>query len=185
MSNTTDYFSTQKLQARGGYIYCLVFENEAVGIKRNLFWSFSLEFEPIGNESEMIMTCEWVPRQFRHWKELDGLIFQADYDENGIEGSFYVCGHDAMKHVSVSVQYTQNNFFELAMEMSVDFQGSEFFKPEPDLLVKGCAVVPFRGLFLGQGIGLSDAEKYIDITSFESEPSKNEFDVPYYKPKYL
>lgn len=184
MSESAGRFPASELKAKGGEISCTLFENPNVGLERSLFWSLTLVFEPVGEEDETSMTCEWIPWNFRHWKELDGATLSAEYDEDEmIEGSFYVCGHDAMEKVSLSVHHVQDNLFKLEMEMVVDYSGSEFSDPEPHLTVKGTAVVPFKGLYLGDGISLDAAAEFIDPSAFEREPSKNEFGVSYYKPK--
>ena len=181
--NTDMRFPASELRASGGEIYCMVFENKNTGLARNLFWSLTLNFEPVGQESYVSMTCDWIPWKLRRWKELDGVKLASQYGEDGIEGSFYVCEHDLMENVSLSLQYVRENLFRLEMEMTVDYQGSEFSDPEPHLLVKGCAIVPFVGLYLGQGIDLTDAAEFLNLSAFESEPSNNEYGKPYYKAK--
>lgn len=176
-------FPASQLRAKGGKISCLIFENPSIGLERSAFWCVRLEFEPVGDEDETSMTCEWIPWKFRHWKELDGASLTADGDDEMVEGSFYVCEHDPMEKVSLSVRHVRDNLFELSMEMVVDYNGSEYSDPEPHLEVKGSAVVPFKGLYLGEGINLADAADFIDILAFESEPSKNKFGMPYFKPK--
>ena len=109
--------------------------------------------------------------------------FSSKSNDDMIEGSFYVCEHDPMKKVSASITHVRDNLFELEMEMVVDFNGSEYSSPEPNLLVRGKAVVPFQGLYLTQGIDLEQASEFIDISAFEPQPSKNEYGMPYYKPK--
>ena len=183
MSESVGRFPASELQAKGGEIYCTIFENSNVGLERSLFWSLSLVFEPIGEENETSMTCEWIPWKFRHWNELDGATLTAEYGDDGIEGSFYVCEHDPMETVTLVVRHVRENLFELTMEMTVDYNGSEFSDPEPHMIVKGCAVVPFVGLYLGQEISYDDASEFVDLSAFEREPSKNQFGASYYKPK--
>ena len=183
MSESVGRFPALDIQAKGGEIYCTVFENPNVGLERSLFWTLCLEFEPIGKEDETSMTCEWIPWKVRRWQDLDGATLTTEYGEHGIEGSFYVCGHDPMETVTLAVHHVRENFFELKMEMTVDYNGSEFSDSEPHMIVKGCAIVPFIGLYLGQGISFDDASKFIDLSGFESDLSMNEFGVSYYKPK--
>lgn len=178
-------FPASQLQAKGGEISCIIFENPSVGLERSVFWTVRLEFEPIGEEDEISMTCEWIPWEFRHWKELDGASLTAEGDDEMIEGSFYVCEHDPMEKVTLSLRHVRDHLFELSMEMLVDYSGSEHSDPEPQLVVKGSAVVPFTGLSLGDGISFDEAAKLIDTSAFESEASKNEFGMPYFKPKPL
>ena len=185
MSEFVGHFPASQLRAKGGDITCTVFENPSVGLERSVFWSVRLEFEPIGEEDETSMTCEWIPWKFQHWKELDRVSLTADGDDEIIEGSFYVCGHDPMEKVSMSLRHVRDNLFELSMEMVVDYNGSEFSDPEPHLVVKGCAVVPFTGLYLGEGINLEEVADLIDISAYESEPLENGFGMLYFKPKPL
>ena len=183
MNESVVRFPASGLRAKGGKIHCIVFENSSIGLERSLFWSLTLVFEPIGKESETSMTCEWIPWKFRHWKELDGATLTAKYGEDDIiEGSFYVCGHNPMETVTLAIRHVRENLFELKMDMVVDYNGSEFSDPEPNMVIKGCAVVPFVGLYLDEGISFDDASEFVDLLAFESEPSKNEFGVPYYKP---
>ena len=141
-------FPNAELQATGGEITCSVFENALTGLKRSLFWSLTLEFAPTDNENTITMTCDWIPWKFRHWKEMDGATLSAKYGHDGIEGSFYVCEHDLMETVSLSIHHVRDHFFKLDMEMVVDYGGSEFSDPEPHMLVRGSAVVPFKGLYV-------------------------------------
>lgn len=177
-------FPASELQAKGGEIVCQVFENSTIGLERGLFWTVQLEFEPIGKESESAMTCDWIPWKFRHWKELDGATLAIDGDDEMVEGSFYVCGHDPMERVSLSIRHVRDNLFELSMAMTVDYNGSEFSDPEPHLEVKGCTVVPFNGLYLGEGINLEEVADFVDLSAYESVPSKNKYGVSYFKPKF-
>jgi len=185
MSKSVGRFPASEVRAKCGEIYCMVFGNPNVGLERSLFWSLSLEFEPIGEENETSMTCEWIPWKFRCWKDLDGATLTAKYGDDGIEGSFYVCEHDLMETVTLSIRHVRENFFELKMEMTVDYRGSKFSDPEPHMLITGCAIVPFIGLYLDEGICFDDASKFVDLSVFECEPSKNEFGIPYYKPKLM
>jgi len=131
------------------------------------------------------MTCDWIPWKFRHWKELDGVTLTAKYGEDGIEGSFYVYEHYPMENVTLAIRHIRDNLFELEMEMIVDYNGSEYSAPESYLVVKGCAVVPFVGLYLGKEISFDEATEFIELSAFECEASKNEFGRDYYKPKFI
>jgi len=183
MSESVGRFPASELRAKGGKIHCTVFENPYTGLERSLFWSLTLNFEPVGEEDETSMTCEWVPWKFRHWMELDGAILTAEYGDDGIEGSFYVCEHDLMETVTLTVRHVRENLFELQMKMSIDYHGSEFSSPEQNMVVEGCAVVPFVGFYLGKGISFDDASEFVDLSVFMHEPSTNEFGTLYYKPK--
>lgn len=183
MNESAGRFPASELRTKGGEIYCSIFENPSIGLKRSLFWALTLFFEPVGKECETVMTCEWIPWTFRRWMELDGVSLTIEQGENGIEGSFYVCGHNPMKKATIAVRHVRGNFFEMEMEMTVEYLGSEFSSPEPYMTVKGCTVVPFAGLYLGAGISFDDVSEFIDLSVFEHEPSNNKFGVPYYKPK--
>lgn len=184
MNESVRRFPASDLRACGGEIYCTISENPDVGLKRSLFWSLTLDFEPVGENGETSsMTCEWIPWKFRHWKELDGATLTGNYGEEGIEGSFYVCEHDLMETVTLTVRHVRENLFELEMEMVVDYKGSEFSDPEPHMHVKGCAIVPFVGLYLGEGISFDEASEFVDLYAFDCEPLKNKYETPFYKPK--
>jgi len=89
-------FPADKLKANGGEIYAHIFENSMVGLQRNLFWTITLEFEPINYEDEdweCSMTCEWVPWRIRDWRDLHNLELKVGPDDRLIESSFYMVEH--------------------------------------------------------------------------------------------
>ena len=40
-------FPSKSLVPSGGQIYCHIFENRRTGLKRNLFWSITVDFKSI------------------------------------------------------------------------------------------------------------------------------------------
>jgi hypothetical protein len=47
MARTPTKFPSKKLVPSGGQIYCHIFENRRTGLKRNLFWSITVDFKSI------------------------------------------------------------------------------------------------------------------------------------------
>ena len=59
-----------------GSCYAHLFENPRVGVKRDLYWSFTVTFgrtEVDGTPIEPSMTVEWVRAGVRDWRSLPGL----------------------------------------------------------------------------------------------------------------
>lgn len=144
-------FPADKLKANGGEIHAHIFENSMVGLQRNLFWSITLEFEPINYEDgdwECSMTCEWIPWRIRDWRDLHNLELKVEPDDQLIESSFYMVEHDRGKEAKLLVQRHEGNLFKVRMSMTVDFTGLTGEDRNPEMFVVGETIVPFRGVFV-------------------------------------
>lgn len=144
-------FPSHSLRSVDGEIYCHVFENENVGLKRNLFWSITVRFAPIrygGAEQGCSMTCEWIVLPIRSWKELDGLQLEVDYGEAGTESSFYMAEHHFGSHTRLSLSHQARNVFRVVMDMQVEFDGYLGGDEDPAMQVHADALVPFTRLLV-------------------------------------
>ena len=144
-------FPAHKLKATGGEIYAHIFENSLVGLPRNLFWSITLEFEPIRYEREdweCSMTCEWIPWRIRDWRGLHNLELKVEPDDQLIESSFYLVEHDRGKETDLLVERHEGNLFKVRMSMIVDFTGFTGKDKNPEMFVTGETTVPFKGVFV-------------------------------------
>jgi hypothetical protein len=144
-------FPADKLKANGGEIYAHIFENSLTGLPRNLFWSVTLEFEPIRYEHEdweCSMTCEWIPWRVRDWRDLHNLELKVGPDNQPIESSFYMVEHDRGKETNLLLQRHEGNLFKARMAMTVDFTGLTGRDENPEMFVAGETIVPFKGVFV-------------------------------------
>jgi hypothetical protein len=141
-------FPVHRLSASGGEIYCHLFENPRTGLPRNIYWSFTLDFDPIeyeGAEWETSMTAEWLTLPLRDWRDLAGRAFTLSYGDGDAEASFYAREHHIAKTARLEIGMRNGRTFELAMEMIVDFQGLTGADHNPNMTVQGRAVVPYAG----------------------------------------
>mgnify|MGYP003575426195 CR=1 FL=1 len=144
-------FPADKLKAKGGEIYAHIFENRRVGISRSIFWSITLEFEPISYAREdwkCSMTCEWIPWRIRDWRDLHDLELKVAPDDPLIESSFYLVEHDRGKETELLLQRHEGHLFKVRMSMIVDFTGLTGEDENPEMFVAGETIVPFKGVFV-------------------------------------
>ena len=144
-------FPSESLIPSGGEIYCHIFENEHVGLARNLFWSITIAFEPIQygeNKFECSMTCEWITWPIRDWRALHGRQIDLNYGDDGVESSFYLSRHDLANHTTLSLRHRVENRFTVAMSMTVDFLGYYGGDENPEMMVHAETDVPFTGLII-------------------------------------
>jgi hypothetical protein len=154
MSSPKLAFPNDALTPKGGEIYCHIFENEHIGLARNLFWSIRVEFEPVQYGADQFtcsMTCEWIPWPLRNWRELDGRRLVANYGERGIESSFYMTEHDTGTHTKIFLRHSRANVFTVKMDMEVDFHGYYGGDENPAMTVHAEVDVPFIGLLMTPG----------------------------------
>lgn len=172
-------FPANELKPYRASMYCHVFENARVGVKRGLFWSITMQFAPVvyGDETfDCAMTCEWIPWRVRHWRELDGVVLDVDYGEEGVESSFYVVSHDTGTHTRLSLAHIADSRFRVQMEMTVDFLGYFGGDEDPAMNVAGDCEMEFDGLcivpnsIVPRPITVSDvkrvAEQFVDLAAY-------------------
>ncbi len=151
MARTRKKFPSTAMVPSGGQMYCHIFENEHTGLKRNLFWSITVDFEPIQYGDERFTcsaTCEWIPWPLRDWRQADGKQLDVDFGENGIESSFYVTEHDIATHTTLSLRHRRRNVFTVKMDLVVDFHGYYGGDANRSMPVHAEADVPFIGLLV-------------------------------------
>ena len=144
-------FPSDALVPRGGEMYGHIFENRVTGLVRNLFWSITIDFEPVqygGDEFTCSMTCEWIPWPIRDWRELNGKHLQAEYGQDGIESSFYMTEHDLGTRTELVLRHRHENVFTSKMDMVVDFHGFHEGDENPAMSVHAECDVAFIGLLI-------------------------------------
>ena len=181
MSDPCIRFPSKSLAPKGGEMYCHIFENSSTGLVRNLFWSITVEFEPVQygeNEFSCAMTCEWIPWPVRNWRELDGRRLVADYGEHGVESSFYTTQHDIGTRTELALFHRKANLFAVKMDMLVDYRGYYGGDDNPAMAVHAEVDVPFIGLLIipdnlspkpaTPSQLQSVASQFVDLSSYEA-----------------
>ncbi|MEW4489474.1 hypothetical protein AB1L42_15435 [Thalassoglobus sp. JC818] len=177
-------FPNSMLVPSGGQILAHIFENRHTGLARGMFWSITIEFEPIsygGDQYACSMTCEWIPWRHRKWLELDGSRLSVENGEEGVESSFYLTEHDIGTHTELALRHQSDNLFETQMDMVVDFHGFHDGDENPRMQVAATVDLPFLGVLVipdnlfpkpNTEQELRDvASDFIDLASFgEPEP---------------
>jgi hypothetical protein len=144
-------FPSKSLVPSGGQIYCHIFENRRTGLRRNLFWSITVDFKPIRYGDERFtcsMTCEWIAWSMRDWRELDEKQIDLDFGEDGIESSFYMTKHDIATHTRLSLHQRRRNVFGVKVDMMVDFHGYYGGDENPAMPVHAEVDLAFIGLLV-------------------------------------
>jgi len=144
-------FPAASLVASGGEIYCHLFENPRTGLPRNIYWSITIDFQPIQHLDQQwrcSMTCEWLTWALRDWRELAGQSLDLTYGENGSESSFYTWQHDIGKSTRLRIGARHGDHFDVSMGMIVDFAGVTETDSNPALQVRGQAVIPYTGVIV-------------------------------------
>lgn len=142
-------FPNQTLKPAGGEIQATITENPMTGLKRGLFWRFTVKFEPFEYRGEKVspsMTISGVRLPIRDWRELVGTKIQGEYGQDDIESSFYVWSHDVAPSFTLEVIERKENAFRVAIRMIVEFSGSDSTDADPRMPVEADCWLPFRGL---------------------------------------
>ena len=144
-------FPSTSLIPKGGEIYCHIFENEAVELARNLFWSITVEFHPVrygGEQFDCSLACEWIPWPIRTWQELEGRRLDVGYGDEGVEASFYMCEHHVADRIKLDVNRRSGTQFRVSVEALIDFAGYYGDDQDPAMPVRAEADLPFTGLLV-------------------------------------
>lgn len=144
-------FPAESLIPIGGKMYSHIFENSAVGISRDHFWSITVNFAPIeyADESwDCSMTSEWIRFGVRNWRDLDECSLTVSPDDDFIESSFYMTEHDPGFSTDLSLSYLDTNRFHIRMQMIVDYHGYSGGDANPDMLVAAETEVDYTGLIV-------------------------------------
>lgn len=91
------------LQPSAGEIYGHVFENPAMGVRRDLYWNASVDFQPVlldGEEWDCSLAIEWLTWPLRHWRDLHGAGLSKLRHPEMVECSLYLFAqhHPASLH---------------------------------------------------------------------------------------
>ncbi len=171
-------FPASSLEPDGGRLYSWIFENELVKLRRNHFWSFTIEFKPFeykGQEVKPSMTIEWVVLKIRRWQDLEGLRLGGAYGDDGIEASFYAWEHDFGSRFRIEVLERQRARFRVRMAMTVEFNGYDGTDADPALEVRAECWLPYEGLMVparlgNTGISTAHArrlsEEFLDMSGY-------------------
>lgn len=144
-------FPSNKLVPSGGEIYCHLFENRHTGVERNLYWSVTVDFEPIQygeDEFACSLTCEWITWPVRDWRELDGRQLDVRGGQDLVEASFYMSRHDPATQTRLSLRHYRANEFRVVVDMLVDFHGYYGDDANPAMPVHAEAEVPYIGVLV-------------------------------------
>lgn len=168
-------------------MFAHIHENPLTGLKRNLFWSVSIDFAPIryaGVDFRCAMLCDWIPWRARDWRQLDGQKLEVEYAANGtvksgppgVEASFYTKEHDSARGVVLRLHHKKATQFTAAMKMVVNFRGYVGGDENPRLVLAGETQVRYRGLIVvkdnlrprptTESKVLTLAEQFVDLTTY-------------------
>jgi hypothetical protein len=131
-------------QAASAKVYAHLFENKRTGLARNLYWTASIEFEPLdylGEQEATSMTFDWLivenPQVVSNFSSAQA---------QGGECSWYLCEHFPSRRWELSLEPTlgQNEFL-LNFSAEFDFPG---LKGDPcdGLLIEGTVRAEFTGI---------------------------------------
>lgn len=143
-------FPAEQIKPSGASFYGHLFENSNVGLARNLFWSFRIEFMPLRygeSEFECSMTSEWIVLPIRDWRSLEGITLTSN-GQPDLEASFYMTGHDPATLTHLSLRHIGGLRFDLEMAMVVDFKGYYRGDKCPQMPVKAQHEAEFQGIVL-------------------------------------
>lgn len=153
------------------------------GLSKHLSVDLVLDFEPFEYQDETIrcsMTVRNIPwnSAYRHWWQLVGMNRKVLNGEDGIEGVFYADKPYVIDQIEYSFRYIRENLFELTVTMALGTEG------DSQITVQGKAVVPFEGVFIGNGFCRVRASHEIEMSVFESTSSTDAQGIEYYKPRW-
>ena len=110
------------LRPIAGEIYAHVFENLRTGVRRNLFWNLSVEFEPVHMEDEQwdcSFAVEWLTWPVRTWPELNGMELEKVVLPEMVESSLYLMAeHHPVALHELRLTELRGNTFEAAFSAS-------------------------------------------------------------------
>jgi len=144
-------FPHRSLVASTGRVFAHLFQNRALDLPRALYWGATIRFEPLTYDDEShfcSMTCEWIPWRARTWRDLDGKSLSCNYDDDGVEASFYMVEHDYADKIRLSLAAREDAHFLVTMSMAVEFSGYTGEDANPEMPVSGSVVALFDGVWL-------------------------------------
>ncbi|MFD2232165.1 hypothetical protein [Alkalimarinus sediminis] len=176
-------FPHQELKAKSGSISGFIFENPSVGLKRGLFISIEVDFEPIkygDNEWECSLASEWIPFKGNNWYELESIDFQDEFVKEMNETTFYLTTHDWCNDVHIELKREERNLFNLKLKANADFSGYYGGDENSSMPITVDLTVPFTNFIIRRDNlfpkpnsieeALVVSNEFIDTTTFK-EPS--------------
>jgi hypothetical protein len=181
--------SSNQLNAKGGEIYCHIFENQTCKVAKGLYWSITVNFEPImigRNLCECSVISEWIRWPIRSWQELDGCGVNFHYGENGYGSSFYFFEHHPIDLTKLLFKRTRLNEFNISLIGEISIKRDLGIEVDNPLLIQANTTIPFTGLIIDpNNLGMKStyrdsleqvARQFINIDSFNApEPYYNGF----------
>ncbi len=119
-------------------LYGHVFENSRVGLARGLFWTLSIDCQPIRHGDETLhcsVSCDWLTWPLRRWPSLDGQSLGTTNDQGKVEASIYLNDHFWLRVQSLTI-----NRIPASARFTVDIAGDFDLDGWGDLDGKGIAI---------------------------------------------
>jgi hypothetical protein len=174
-----EHFPAHDLRASSGEISAFVFENPNIHLARSIWWSVTLEFEPVnygGADWTCSMTTDWIPWKIRNWRDLAGQHLHCRYGDDGIESSFYLVEHDYGTETELTISAGGGSDFLVSMAMTVEFSGYLGDDADPSMKVRAQSLVPFTSVIIPESlfpkpVTETDAEtiasEFVDLSAFQ------------------
>jgi hypothetical protein len=151
-----DWFRSKSLSVplrpAGGEIYAHVFENPRTGVRRNLFWNISVEFEPVRLDGE-VWDCsfgvEWLTWPIPTWRALDGMDVGKVVAPEMVESSLYLLAeHHPATLRRLRLTAMRGSAFEAAITASAQVRTDHGSRTVP---VSCVCTLPFTGIIVVSG----------------------------------
>ncbi len=135
---------------RGGSFFAHLFENPSVGLERDLYWNFTLDFEPVhylDQEWDISAAVEWI-RLAKSQSPLDNVVEMSAHKQPNAEASFYLAEHWQSDEWQLNVESANGNrSWKADFAFLVDFAGLDD-DPVPNLKIKGSVAIGFAGFIV-------------------------------------
>jgi len=134
----------------GGFVYAHIFENEAHGIARGLFWNIFIQMAANREEGSFAiqsLSCEWLSFPVGPWSQLCGLTLADCIQPNLVECTVYRDGeHHWVQLEDLRILAVEaNGNFEIELVGSIPAADAG---TEADLNLTIGASLPFQGIFV-------------------------------------
>jgi hypothetical protein len=116
-------FPVRELSSAGGSLFGHVFENRLTEVRRDLYWSLSLDFSAMEYEGESWQTsvaAEWLVWPVRRWYDLDGMDLEKLSKPELAEASFYLAQHHAGRLERLDLSRTGETAFKVNLSLVCD-----------------------------------------------------------------
>lgn len=166
------------LKPVGGSAYTHVFENRQTGLARGLYWSVTIDCEPIviDNESwDTSLTCEWLTWPIRTWRELDGMTLDRALQPALVEASLYLAAHQVGQCTKLAFKHRSQATFDSTIDMIVDVDLPNG-GTAPSMLLSVSAPVVFDGVYVvpdnlsppaeSPALAIAALEEFLDSSDF-------------------